>query len=118
MDANHGVERSARSPEFVFTALKDLHLRLLMSWHCQDLSPETTVDELSLLQDDANFEDFVACYSRFFNIDCSIEEWRTAWEPMTERTLRDVCALIASGSVDEPVLCRFARCIYSGCISA
>ncbi len=88
------------SPNFVLDAIRDSH-RHQCAYDPEadpraELSLDSTVAEWRDACDLVRTDDLGAALNGMWEINVSRDDWRAVLEPPTERTLRDVCELIAS----------------------
>jgi hypothetical protein len=101
MNAEYQSDDLPATPEYVLSVLKDW---LRQVCNCGEGDPNTGLTfETTVRQwQDAMLDDGIILWwaqgrwlNREWGIHCSREEWRAALKPARERTLRDVCGLIA-----------------------
>jgi hypothetical protein len=107
MNCSYPTRKVFASAEYVLSVIRDNHRQ-----QCQ-FDPEA--DPRAVLTFDSTVADWrYACdllrwrklaesLNEYWNIKCSLGQWRAVLEPPKQRTLRDVCNLIASHAVCEVV---------------
>jgi hypothetical protein len=99
MDASYPPVDAPATPEYVLAVLRDNHRQ-----QCQfdpeaepsvNLSFSTTVADWRLACDLVGWRKLGRAENGLWGIACSDDDWRAVLEPATERTLADVCGLIA-----------------------
>lgn len=111
--------RASVTPNYALALIRDSHRQ-----QCQydpeadpsvELTFDSTVAEWRLACDLVSWRELADASNAWWGFECSREEWRAALEPATERTLRDVCELLARhAKIPRP---RPAMLLGSPCVS-
>jgi hypothetical protein len=68
-----------------------------------DLQPTSTVDEWREARDLLTWDELAKIYNEEYGIEIPLETWKTVFEPGDERTLKDVCELMAKHAQIEVI---------------
>ncbi|MFO0898963.1 MAG: hypothetical protein U0836_16185 [Pirellulales bacterium] len=121
MEANYPMATLPATPDYVLSVIQDGHRQACEYDSGTDpwavLSYDTTVSEWRYVCDLVSWRSLGRALNDMWGIRCSDAEWRAVLEPARQRTVRDVCNLIAGRAVRpaiQPATVLGKKCAAAG----